>query len=874
MAKRFIIIDGSSLVYRAFYALPLLMTAQGQYTNAVYGFMTMLMKLMAAEQPESIVVAFDKGKLTFRNDTYAEYKAHRKPTPPELSAQFPIVKDVLTALGITVLEQDGYEADDIIGTLATQAAEVGQAVTIVTGDRDALQLIAPHIEVLLTKKGITDMVRFDEAQFVETYGLQPPQLIDLKGLMGDASDNIPGVPGVGEKTALKLIREFQSVENVLQHIENISGKKLKESLTEHAEAALMSKKLATIVCDMPLSFAEAVQPKQPDLVRVKELFQTYEFKSLLPRVEETFSAVLSPVEQERAEMCQPVIAQLSNSGQLLTLSQQVRQAGIMYVMPLATGALPDLKGSGLAVWADGEPAYITWHMAGWECIAELLGDSQVAKVTYDAKKLYTICHSEGCAIANIAFDVLLAAYLLDPAAAAYPLVGLAQTYLSTEYAAEDGLSSEVAAGQAVCMIKSLYPVLSERLDSWELTELYETIELPLAKILASMEQLGITVRRQELESMSVEISAKIEVLLADIYQQAGEMFNVNSTKQLGHILFDKLQLPIIKKTKTGYSTDAEVLDKLAGQHPVIDNLLEYRVLTKLKSTYLDGLAGLIHERTQRIHTTFNQTVTATGRLSSSEPNLQNIPIRTEAGRKIRELFVPGDGYTHIMSADYSQIELRILAHLSGDAGLIDAFRQNHDIHTRTAAEVFGVPMAEVTSEMRSRAKAVNFGIVYGISDYGLSRDIGVTRKEAAEYIASYFDRYHAVKAFIDEVVKEAHRTGYVTTVFKRRRYLPDINNSNFNLRSFAERMAMNTPIQGTAADIIKKAMIDVYCQLQAAGVKSRILLQVHDELLLEVVDEEIEQVSQIVKQAMEAAVTLSVPMTAEVKVGKNWAGTK
>jgi DNA polymerase-1 len=535
-----------------------------------------------------------------------------------------------------------------------------------------------------------------------------------------------------------------------------------------------------------------------------------------------------------------------------------------------------MKIKGVAVMAAGKPLYIPAEAEYWDDILGLLADQSITKVTYDAKRLASACLTAGTSLKGLSFDIMLAAYLLNPTASEYPLTQLAETYLVDTQVPElkaDQTSANFAAWAAE-MIDRLYSVMQEQLAKSELQELYCGIELPLVEMLAEMEFTGIKVDASQLEIMSSEISCKVDQLLAEIYQLAGEQFNVNSTKQLGIILFEKLKLPVQKKTKTGYSTDAEVLEKLAGKHPLIDKLLEYRMLTKLKSTYLDGMLGLINPNTGRVHTTFNQTVTATGRLSSSEPNLQNIPVRTEAGRKIREVFVPGGGFSQLLAADYSQIELRILAHMAEDGSLIEAFRENKDIHTATAAEVFGVNEKEVSAEMRSRAKAVNFGIVYGISDYGLSRDIGVNRKEAAQYIDSYFARYPGVKSYIDRMIAEARQSGYVVTMFGRRRYLPEIHSSNFNQRSFAERTAMNTPIQGTAADIIKKAMVDVYRQLRTDGLKSRILLQVHDELVLEIIAEEAEKVAGIVKKAMEAAVALSVPLTTDIKTGENWAQTK
>jgi DNA polymerase-1 len=876
MSDKFVIVDGSSLVHRAFYALPLLSTASGQYTNAVYGFTTMLLKLIEDVKPDSIAVAFDKGRITFRNEQYKEYKAQRKPTPKELSEQFSLVKDVLSGLGIAMLEKAGFEGDDIIGTLAVQAEKRGCEVVIVTGDRDALQLITDQTKVLLTKKGISEMDLMDAGAVEAKYGVTPRQIIDLKGLMGDTSDNIPGVPGIGEKTATKLISEFGCVETLLANLDKVSGKKLQENLRNNVEAAIISKKLATIQCDVPMDDLPDSFIMQPQVDKLYELFIRLEFKSLAARIMLLFSD--NPVEQidKRTELQLPTIDIIVKGYEVMDILCKARTADVIAVYPLLAGHIPATEIKGMAISFGDEGYYIDGTAEHWDEVLGLLADESVRKITHDAKKVLNACNSLGIAAKSIEFDTLLAGYLMEPTASEYTLPSLAARYGEQQVdwtEKKHGHSPEYIywAAQA---INELYQPMTERLQGAGLDILYREIELPLIKVLAAMESTGIRVDRQALRNMAIEISERIGLLLTEIYRLAEEEFNVNSTKQLGSILFEKLKLPAAKKTKTGYSTDAEVLEGLAGQHEIIDKLLEYRVLTKLKSTYLDGMDVLINNKTDRIYTTFNQTVTATGRLSSSDPNLQNIPIRTDIGRRIRELFVPGEGYDCIMSADYSQIELRILAHISGDPGLQDAFVTGQDIHTRTASEVFGIPLAEVTGEMRSRAKAVNFGIVYGISDYGLSRDIGVTRKEAGQYIDNYFDRYKGVKTFMDEVIASARTTGYVTTLFGRRRFLPDINSRNFNLRSFAERTAMNTPIQGTAADVIKKAMIDVSQALQEKQLSSRLLLQVHDELVLEVKAEEVEVVGNMIKQAMEKAVSLNVPLIADIKTGPNWAKAK
>jgi len=871
MANKFVVIDGSSLLYRAFYALPLLTTASGQYTNAVYGFATMLAKLIGDLEPDTIVIAFDKGKKTFRNDLFTEYKGTRKPTPTELVGQIPLIHELVESFGIKLVEEAGYEADDIIGTLATKASMQGNEVIVVTGDRDALQLIGDNIKVMITKKGISEMQVFDEDSFKEKYGLEPIRLIDLKGLMGDSSDNIPGVPGIGEKTATKLLLEYGTIENVLENIPNVSGKKLQEKLQDNQELALLSKKLATIIRDMPIEYDAENYKMVPNIEKLRAFCIKYEFRSVLARLDSLFPLDDGLGFGTVVENLPPEVTVIEDYQTLHAMIEDVKKSKQFVFYPVLEGHIPNVQVKGMAIANQaGEALYVPNLLQGWQELIQLFSDPTIIKITHDFKPLY----QAKIDIKGIVFDTMLAAYLLDPTANAYGLGSLMEKYLNQYNAPTEFETTESRVAWAVLCVRDLYGKIQEKLEAANLVKLYEDIELPLLEVLAFMETTGIMVDRNKLKDISKELAEKIEIILKEIYLLAEVQFNVNSTKQLGEILFDQLHLPVIKKTKRGYSTDAEVLEKLADEHPIVNKILEYRTLTKIKSTYLDGLDVLINAESGRIHTSFNQMVTATGRLSSSEPNLQNIPVRTETGKRIRELFVPGKGYQYLLSADYSQIELRVLAHMSGDKNFVEAFTHNQDVHTRTASEVFGVSMEEVTGELRSRAKAVNFGIVYGISDYGLSRDLNVTRKEAAQYIESYFDKCAGVKKFIDEVVEEAHKQGYVTTLFGRRRYLPDINSSNYNQRSFAERTAMNTPIQGTAADIIKKAMIDVYRELNKQNLRSRILLQVHDELLLEVVEEEIEIVTAILKQTMQQTVSLNVPLTIDVNTGDNWAKAK
>lgn len=867
MSKRFILVDGSSLLYRAFYALPLLQAANGSYTNAVYGFATMLQKLLQEHAPDYLAVAFDKGKKTFRNEMFAEYKGTRKPTPPELSSQIPMLHEFLAALGVPLIEEQGYEADDILGTLAVKAAQEGVDVLVVTGDRDALQLVRENISVLFTRKGMTDLLLYDEKLFLEEYGFPPARLIDMKGLMGDSSDNIPGVPGIGPKTAKKLLIDYGSLEGVYEHTSEITGKKLKENLLENREKAFLSKDLATIRCDMPLEFAPNSYVMQPKSDELQAFFQQYDMKSLSSAFA---SFVAADVVQEET-LPELSLHTMDDEAAKKAFVKKAEEQGFFSIAACFEGKVPDVKAANFVLCAGGE--VLLAEAAELPVFSPLFKKKDIQKVVHEYKPFL---HS-GINFSPSCFDVSLASYLLSPAAAQYDLASLASTYLPSMNVSETAREGTAGAAWCAVLLEKLYPVLKKSLEEQHLLSLYETMELPLVEVLAAMEQAGIYINRTALREKSKEISAHIADLTAEIYDLAKGEFNINSPKQLSAVLFERLELqpPMgTKKTKTGYSTNAEVLEAMRFTHPILEKILSYRFWMKLQSTYLDSMEELISPRTQRIHTSFNQTVTATGRLSSSEPNLQNIPVRTEEGREIRALFEPSDGYDALLSADYSQIELRILAHLSQDKNFLEAFLHGQDIHARTAAEVFGVPMENVSADLRRKAKAVNFGIVYGISDYGLSKDLHISRQEAADYIASYFEKCSGVKRFIDEVVERAHRDGFVTTIFGRRRDLPAIKSSNYNQRTLAERMAMNTPIQGSAADIIKLAMIKTHQTLREHGLKSRILLQVHDELVLEIMKEEEVQVAELVRSAMENVVQLSVPLSIDIHTGKNWAAAK
>lgn len=865
MADKFLVIDGSSLIHRAFFALPPLMTKQGLHTGAVYGLCNMLLKLLGDLQPTYMAVAFDKSRKTFRTELYADYKGQRKPTPSELSEQFPLAMKVLGTMGIPTLELDNYEADDIIGTFAVHAPEDVEVI-IVTGDRDELQLVDTRTKVYYTKRGISDIQIFDEAEFAANYeGLVPKQLIELKGLMGDASDNIPGVPGVGPKTALKLIKEYGDVETVLENIDKVSGKALKAKLADNKESALLSKKLATICTEAPVDTDIAKYALAPLREEARTLLQDLEFRNMYDR----FASVLGGA-QHSFDLFGETVEQESAPTEHVTLPAQAEQLfaalkACREAVPVAvtvSGQLPELYFSRAELLVEGKVYILDSFSSCWDKFDAWLADAGCKKLTVDSKELYKCCLCRKVQAQGIVDDVALAAYLADPGHNSYALADLSKRYLASTLPTD-------------CENIALLAVqLREQLKEYEQLALYEELELSLAPVLAKMELSGITPDMELLAQLNEDMTARIAQLEKQAMEQAGEEFNLKSPKQLGIILFERLQLPVIKKTKTGYSTDAKVLEALEGKHPLIATILEHRKLAKLQSTYLDGLKPLVNAKTGRIHTHFQQTVTVTGRLSSTDPNLQNIPTRTEEGKQIRRIFVPGAGYDYLMSCDYSQVELRILACIAQDELLLDAFRHGQDIHARTAAEVFGVPLAEVTHEMRSRAKAVNFGIVYGISDFGLAKQLDVGRKEAAGYIESYFARYTGVKKYMEDIVAKAREQGYVSTLMGRRRYLPDIRHSNFNLRSFAERTAINTPIQGTAADIMKKAMIDVERALEQAGCKSRILLQVHDELVLEVTEDERERVAELVRATMQAAASLEIPLLADVNFGKNWAETK
>lgn len=876
LTKKIILIDGNSVAYRAFFALPLLNNERGIYTNAVYGFAMMLEKILEEEKPTHVLVAFDAGKTTFRHETFKEYKGGREKTPSELSEQFPYIRELVKAHGIAQYELENYEADDIIGTISKEAEEKGFEVKIVSGDKDLTQLASDKTTVLVTRKGVTDMEQYTPEHIHEKYGIKPEQIIDMKGLMGDSSDNIPGVPGIGEKTAIKLLKQYETVEEVLQSIDEISGKKMKENLTNYQEQALMSKKLATILREAPVEISiEELNYEGAEQDKLVALYKELGFKSLLEKIDGASQDEKEELKEITYEIVSEINQNILKSGSALYV--EVIEDNYHYAPILGIGLANETGNYYLPL----EKALQSDVFKQW------LEDETSEKLVYDAKRTIVTLHKHGIHVKGITFDLLLASYLLNPSENIQDFSDVAKVHNYTQVesdnsvygkgAKRDPLTDEKRADHVVRKARAVLELqepLIEELQQNEQMELFTELELPLSHILAEMEYTGIQVDVDRLQKMGEEFKSQLKQIEEQIYEMAGETFNINSPKQLGVILFEKLGLPVIKKTKTGYSTSADVLEKLRPHHDMIDLILHYRQLGKLQSTYIEGMLKVVHPETNKIHTRFNQALTQTGRLSSTDPNLQNIPIRMEEGRKIRQAFVPSEQDWLIFAADYSQIELRVLAHISGDERLIDAFKQDMDIHTRTAMDVFHVGKDKVTSDMRRQAKAVNFGIIYGISDYGLSQNLGITRKEASEFIERYFQIYPGVKQYMNDIVQEAKLKGYVSTLLHRRRYIPEITSRNYNVRSFAERTAMNTPIQGSAADIIKKAMVDMAKRLQEEKLQTRLLLQVHDELIFEVPQDELEQLKVIVPDVMENCIKLDVPLKVEYSYGPTWFDAK
>ena len=884
--NKLMVLDGNSIVNRAFYGVSSnLTTRTGQPTNAVFGFLNILNKLLDEEQPQALCVTFDRKAPTFRHLAYEGYKAQRKPMPEELASQMPILKEVLSALNIPMYELDGWEADDLIGTIAKTDERAGWDTVIVTGDKDSLQLVTDHTTVKLvsTRMGRTTTKDMTPESFREAYGFDPIHIIDLKALMGDASDNIPGVKGIGEKTAMALLAQQPSIDGLYANLDQMDVKPAaRKKLVEGEGDARMSYDLATIHTDAPIDFKpEDNLCQKPDEPKLYQLFLDLEFAKLIDKYHLTAPQGEGQAEETADLPCtctSETVTDRARMEELLALWRTKERVDVL--------ALPSLDVVCVECWLSPEESHAAIFRAdSLDCYNDFLKGlfaPDVKKASHGVKALCRALLAEGIAPGGFVFDTEVAAYLLAPADGSYDLEKLGLTYYNHQFpkAADylaDGAFGPLADLAVSCgaitshcaLIGALVDTLTQRLKELGMWELYQTVDLPLCPVLAEMETEGFLVDRKALAQFGDMLSGRIQTAQKNIFDLAGEEFNINSTQQLGRILFDQLGLPPVKKTKTGYSTNADVLDKLRGSHPIIQEILDYRQLTKLKSTYVDGLGKVIGPD-GRIHTCFQNTVTATGRLSSTEPNLQNIPIRTELGAQLRKMFVAPAGRV-LVDADYSQIELRLLACMAGDQAMIDGFNSGEDIHRITASQVFGVPQEEVTPQMRRSAKAVNFGIVYGISPFSLSQDIGVTVAQAKEYMEKYFQHYSGVRSYMDGVVARARADGYVTTLFARRRWVPELKSSNFNTRSFGERVALNAPIQGTAADIIKVAMIRVRDRLLAEGLKGRLVLQVHDELIVECPQEEAEAVQRLVKEEMEAVISLPVPLVADTAVGRSWA---
>ncbi len=876
--NKLLLIDGNSIINRAFYGImgsKMLMTEDGTYTNAVYGFLSMLFKELEDIKPEYLVVAFDLKAPTHRHKIYDKYKANRHGMPEELAMQMPILKETLKAMNVCIIEKEGYEADDILGTLAKWGQKEELEVTVLTGDRDSFQLIDKNIKVRIprTKMGKTETEDYTVEKIEEEYGLEPLDLIEVKGLMGDASDNIPGVPGVGEKTALNLIKQYKNIDEVYNHIDEQKGK-LKEKLSENKDLAYLSRTLGTIDINAPIEKdLNVFQIEEWNKPEVLEIFKRLKFNRFIDRfaLQDNVGGTSLGESQINTEIEHERIA---DKTKLAELKQEIQENKAMYYYLT-------------------EEKFIIYSPKTNKCFSvenvqdfkDIFEDKNILKCSYKQKEEFIILWNKGIEAKNLMFDIAIAGYILNSNINKYTIEYLANEYINFDIAEYLSNTEKTEAEQITLFdnseepkedktyiyaytIYKLYNVLTQKMEEAGSIDLFNKIEMPLTEVLASMQYEGIYIDKQELLDFGKELQEKIDILTQEIYELTGEEFNINSTKQLGEILFEKLKLTVKKKTKTGYSTDVDVLEKIKYEHPVIEKILEYRQLQKLNSTYVEGLIPYIDE-TGRIHSKFHQTVTTTGRISSTDPNLQNIPTRMELGRKLRKVFKPERGYIFV-DADYSQIELRVLAHISEDKNMIEAFCNNEDIHAQAASKVFNIPLEEVTKEERTKAKAVNFGIVYGISEFGLGEQLGVPRKKAKEYIEQYLDKYNGIKEFMTNIVEETKEKGYVETLYHRRRYVPELKSNNYMVRQFGGRVAMNTPIQGTAADIMKIAMINVYNKLKENNLKSKLIVQVHDEILVETLESEKEQIKQIVKEEMENVIKLKVPLLAEVEEGYNW----
>ena len=909
-----VLIDGNSILNRAFYGImgsKMLTTPDGKYTNAVYGFLAIMFKVMDDINPDYMAVAFDLKAPTARHKMYAGYKATRHAMPEELAEQMPIIKDILKQMNITIIEKEGYEADDILGTLSKRAEKDGMEVTIVSGDRDTFQLASKNIKIRIprTKMGKTETDIFDEDKVIETYGVTPKQMIEVKGLMGDTSDNIPGVPGVGEKTALNLIREYGSIDKLYKTMEkspNAVKGKLKEKLIANKDLALLSKTLGTINLDVPIkekiSDFKLVEWNNEEVL---ETFKKLKFNRFIDRFSDRLgSETHSEIEaKDINELLQIIDIDISNEEEIKSVIDEINKSGKLVFIIAKTEVLNSEQIvhkniHRISIYCDEKNIVYDIKLNNEELKKNFKGifeSTEIKKYGHNLCEDYVLLKQNGITIKNMCFDAGIAGYDLNQTMGNYSIENLAELYLHIDtdqyldqymqdekknkqmnlFQMDDDNSKQAEDNEKhinafkVYLIYKLYNITIEKMKELNLIDLFENIEMPLVEILGEMQFAGMKVDKEELIEFGDKLKAQLDGIKNDIYELSGTEFNINSPKQLGEVLFEKIKLPVYKKTKNGYSTDVDVLEKLKKEHPIIEKILEYRSLTKLNSTYVEGLIPYINDKTGRIHSYFHQTITATGRISSTEPNLQNIPTREELGKQLRKVFKPREGYIYV-DADYSQIELRVLAHISQDKHMLEAFKNGEDIHKQAASKVLGIPIEEVTKEQRGKAKAVNFGIVYGISDFGLAEQIGVSRKEAKQYIEQYLEKYSGIKKFMDDIVEDAKEKGYVETLFHRRRYIPELTSRNYMVRQFGARVAMNTPIQGTAADIMKIAMINVLKELKSKNMKSKIVLQVHDEMMIEAPLEEVDEVKEILKSKMENAVLLKVPLIAEVSEATNW----
>ncbi|MDY4129449.1 DNA polymerase I [Peptostreptococcus porci] len=878
--KKILLIDGNSIINRAFFALPPMDNGDGLHTNAVYGFLTMMFKMIKNIQPTHISVAFDLKAPTFRHKAFADYKAGRKGMPSELAMQLEPLKNILDSMNIDRKELEGYEADDILGTISRIGEENDFSVYVVTGDKDAIQLASDKTLVMITKKGVAEVEEYNTEGVIERYGLTPAQFIDLKGLMGDKSDNIPGIPGIGEKTGIKLLQEFGSVEGVIENVDKLKGAQ-KKKVEENTESATMSKQLATIDRNIPLdSSFEDMEFGSFDVQAVIKEFQKLKFNSLISKLSE-----LTDCEEKEVEK-----KEINKLEDIETFIGKINEEGVLSIKTICReGNILDKNIIKTFLSIDGKEYY---YLDGEEIIAlkEILESEEIEKIGYELKQDFVALRPYGIYLGNIKFDISIAEYVIESkSSSSYDIDSIANKYLYKKVMTKDELLGkgakslsfeEVDCEKLNDYIIGIFDTVFGVIEAMEksiiddgMEMLFYDVEMPLIAVLGDMEYSGIMVDKDVLNELDLEIKALISDAEKKIFSLAGEEFNINSPKQLGVILFEKLGLPVVKKTKTGYSTNAEVLEKLMDEHEIIKLISDYRTVVKLKSTYIDGLNSVINEKDGRIHSTFNQTIASTGRISSTDPNLQNIPVRTNIGRNIRKVFISENG-RKLVDADYSQVELRVLAHMSGDENMIEAFSSGEDIHRKTASQVFNVSLEDVTPELRSAAKAVNFGIIYGKSDFGLAKDLNISLARAKDYINSYFGKYDKIKGFMDEIVANAERTGYSTTMFNRRRYIPEIKSNNFIDKNRGKRAAMNAPIQGSAADIIKIAMVNVHNRLFEEGLKSKLILQVHDELIVEAVEDELEIIEALLKEEMENAVYLDVDLDVDLNIGNSWYETK